>query len=67
MLGLKDTEGVTAADAIDQIGYRGPEPARHFPADAYFELHIEQGPVLERENKQIGIVTGAQAQVCMMR
>ncbi len=63
VLGLKDTDGVTVADAIDQIGYRGPEPARHFPADAYFELHIEQGPILERENKQIGIVTGAQAQV----
>jgi N-carbamoyl-L-amino-acid hydrolase len=63
VLGLKDTDGVTVAEAIDQIGYRGPEPARHFPADAYFELHIEQGPILEHERKQIGIVTGAQAQV----
>jgi N-carbamoyl-L-amino-acid hydrolase len=34
-----------------------------FPADAYFELHIEQGPILERERKQIGIVMGAQAQI----
>jgi N-carbamoyl-L-amino-acid hydrolase len=63
VLNLKDTDGVSVADAIDGIGYRGPEPARHFPADAYFELHIEQGPILEREAKQIGIVTGAQAQV----
>ena len=63
ILALKDTDGVTVAEAIDQIGYRGPEPARPFPADAYFELHIEQGPILERESKQIGIVTGAQAQV----
>jgi len=60
---LADTEGTTVEQALDSIGYRGPEPARPFPADAYFELHIEQGPILEREGKQIGIVTGAQAQV----
>ena len=60
---LADTEGVTVQQALDSIGYRGPELAQPFPADAYFELHIEQGPILERENKQIGIVTGAQAQV----
>ncbi len=60
---LTDTEGVSVADALDGIGYRGVEPAAPFEADAYFELHIEQGPILEREQKQIGIVTGAQAQV----
>ena len=60
---LTDTEGVTVGTALDAIGYRGPEPAKPFAADAYFELHIEQGPILEREAKQIGIVTGAQAQV----
>jgi N-carbamoyl-L-amino-acid hydrolase len=61
--GLTDTEGVTVKTALDGIGYNGPEPAAPFPADAYFELHIEQGPILEREGKEIGIVTGAQAQV----
>ncbi len=60
---LTDTEGVTVKQALDGIGYAGPEAAKPFPADAYFELHIEQGPILEREAKQIGIVTGAQAQV----
>ncbi|HZH46377.1 MAG TPA: hydantoinase/carbamoylase family amidase, partial [Roseococcus sp.] len=60
---LRDPEGVSVGEALDAIGYRGPEPARPFPADSYFELHIEQGPILEREGKQIGIVTGAQAQV----
>lgn len=60
---LADTEGTTVAEALDSIGYHGPEPARPFPADAYFELHIEQGPILEREGKQIGIVTGVQAQI----
>ncbi|HUB43791.1 MAG TPA: Zn-dependent hydrolase [Acetobacteraceae bacterium] len=61
--GLTDLEGATVRSALDSIGYRGQEAARPFPADAYFELHIEQGPILEQESKQIGIVTGAQAQV----
>lgn len=60
---LTDVEGIKVGEALEQIGYKGAEPARPFPADAYFELHIEQGPILEREQKQIGIVTGAQAQV----
>jgi N-carbamoyl-L-amino-acid hydrolase len=60
---LTDTEGTSVAHALGQIGYRGAEPATPFTADAYFELHIEQGPLLEREDRQIGIVTGAQAQV----
>ena len=61
--GLKDVEGVSVSDALDSIGYKGSHKAQPFPADAYFELHIEQGPILEREGKQIGVVTGAQAQV----
>ncbi len=60
---LADLEGMTVGAALDAIAYRGPEPAQAFPADAYFELHIEQGPILEREGKAIGVVTGAQAQV----
>ena len=60
---LKDLDGVTVGEALEGIGYKGEHPAKPFPADAYFELHIEQGPILEREGKQIGIVTGAQAQV----
>jgi beta-ureidopropionase / N-carbamoyl-L-amino-acid hydrolase len=60
---LQDIEGTTVVQALDGIGYRGDQPARPFEADAYFELHIEQGPILEREDKRIGIVTGAQAQI----
>ena len=60
---LQDVEGTTVAQALDGIGYRGDQPARPFDADAYFELHIEQGPILEREDNRIGIVTGAQAQI----
>ncbi|MEY4794637.1 MAG: hypothetical protein RL724_1573, partial [Pseudomonadota bacterium] len=60
---LRDVDGVSVGEALDQIGYKGAHKAAPFPADAYFELHIEQGPILEREGKQIGVVTGAQAQV----
>jgi N-carbamoyl-L-amino-acid hydrolase len=60
---LADLEGNTVGASLDAIGYRGTEAARPFPADAYFELHIEQGPILEAEGKQLGVVTGAQAQV----
>jgi N-carbamoyl-L-amino-acid hydrolase len=62
-MALADQEGVTFGQALGDIGFAGLEPVRAFPADAYFELHIEQGPILEREGKRIGIVTGAQAQV----
>jgi N-carbamoyl-L-amino-acid hydrolase len=61
--GLTDTDGLSVRTSLDAIGYRGRETAAAFPADAYFELHIEQGPILEREAKAIGIVTGAQAMV----
>jgi beta-ureidopropionase / N-carbamoyl-L-amino-acid hydrolase len=61
--GLQDVEGVTVQQALEGIGYKGEHEAKPFPADAYFELHIEQGPILEKEGKRIGIVTGAQAQV----
>jgi N-carbamoyl-L-amino-acid hydrolase len=60
---LTDTEGTTVASALDSIGYRGTEPAAPFKADAYFELHIEQGPILEREGLPIGVVLGAQGMV----
>jgi N-carbamoyl-L-amino-acid hydrolase len=63
MMALAGPDGATVRASLDAIGYAGPEPARAFPADAYFELHIEQGPILEREDKRIGIVTGGQAQV----
>ncbi len=61
--GLTDVDGVSVESALSAIGYKGPHPAKPFPADAYFELHIEQGPILEKEGRTIGVVTGAQAQV----
>jgi N-carbamoyl-L-amino-acid hydrolase len=56
----KDPAGVTLAEALDAIGYRGAQVCGRHPLSGYFELHIEQGPVLETEGKEIGIVTGIQ-------
>ena len=57
-----DFDGVTIADELarDATGDYAPRPQR--PIHCYYELHIEQGPILEAENLPIGIVTGAQAQ-----
>ena len=55
-----DREGVTFADALDAIGYRGEEPCGARKLAAHFELHIEQGPILEAEGATIGVVTGVQ-------
>lgn len=56
----KDRSGVTFEAALEAIGYRGPDPCGAHPLSAFFELHIEQGPVLEEEGRDIGIVTGVQ-------
>jgi hydantoinase/carbamoylase family amidase len=53
----------TMASELDRIGYLGSTPCSHssIPMAAHFELHIEQGPLLEMANKKIGVVTGVQA------
>jgi N-carbamoyl-L-amino-acid hydrolase len=56
----QDPQGVTYGDALASIGYRGTQPCGAHPLSAFFELHIEQGPLLEAESKEIGIVTGVQ-------
>lgn len=60
---VTDQEPVTVAQELERIGYNGTTLASYKtnPLGAHFELHIEQGPILEKENKKIGIVTGAQA------
>ncbi|HTS53714.1 MAG TPA: Zn-dependent hydrolase [Burkholderiales bacterium] len=54
-----DLEGITVGEALKKIGYAGPQPIGGRPIGAYFEAHIEQGPILEDTNKVIGVVTGA--------
>ena len=57
----QDRAGVAFGDALEQIGYRGPEACGGHKLSAFFEIHIEQGPYLEAEGKDIGVVTGVQA------
>ncbi|MCB5173613.1 MULTISPECIES: Zn-dependent hydrolase [Microvirga] len=52
-------DGTTFGGELQRIGYRGSVPAGGRIPDAYFELHIEQGPVLDAEKVQVGIVTHA--------
>src|SRR5215210_1995936 len=56
----EDRDGVAFGTALESIGYRGGEPCGRHPLSAFFALHIEQGPILEAEDKEIGIVTGVQ-------
>ncbi len=56
----KDAHGVRFEDALEAIGYKGGEPVGGRPFHALFELHIEQGPILEAEGKDIGVVTHGQ-------
>ncbi|KAI8662187.1 hypothetical protein NCS56_01022200 [Fusarium sp. Ph1] len=53
----------TVKSELERIGYLGQTPASYkaTPIGAHFELHIEQGPILEREKKNIGVVQGVQA------
>ena len=53
-----DTEGKTVKDELARIGYAGTEVPGAHPIGAYFETHIEQGPVLEDNDVTIGVVQG---------
>jgi N-carbamoyl-L-amino-acid hydrolase len=57
-----DRDGVSFGEALAKIGYAGPEPCGGREVGAFFECHIEQGPILEADGKTIGVVTGGQAQ-----
>ena len=53
----KDDDGVTVKEALKGIGYSGKGDVK---PEAYFELHVEQGPILHRRSLQIGVVEGVQ-------
>ncbi|MBL8674013.1 MAG: Zn-dependent hydrolase [Rhodospirillales bacterium] len=61
-LSRTDPDGVTFGEALRKIGYDGPEEVGGREVGAFFEAHIEQGPILERDAKTIGVVTAAQGQ-----
>lgn len=59
-LSREDKDGRIFGDELRRIGWMGDEPVGSRPMRAYLEYHIEQGPILEAENKSVGIVTGCQ-------
>jgi len=58
--GRVDAEGKAFGDELQRVGWRGDEEVGAREMHAFFELHIEQGPILEAEDKQIGVVTHGQ-------
>lgn len=59
-LASRDRDGVTVAQALEEIGYAGDAPCGAITPAVFLELHIEQGPLLEAEETIIGAVDGVQ-------
>lgn len=64
MLQKKDSDGTSFEEALHSIGYAGDIEYRLKEATAFLELHIEQGPILEREVLKIGVVECVLGMVC---
>ncbi|MCP4444260.1 MAG: Zn-dependent hydrolase [Myxococcales bacterium] len=61
-LSREDADGKTMGQELERIGYAGPDNVGGRPVHAFFEVHIEQGPILEEEETTIGVVTDGQGQ-----
>lgn len=61
-LAKRDADGVSVGEALNAIGYAGSRAVTGHAVGAYFEAHIEQGPILEDQCKTIGVVLGALGQ-----
>lgn len=59
-LSREDKDGVSIQQALDALDMRGEVKCQPYPIEAAYELHIEQGPILEDEGVTIGVVTGVQ-------
>jgi len=57
LLTRKDVDGIELGESLAEIGYAGTDDISPVEYKAYFEIHIEQGPILQDENLQIGVVT----------
>ena len=58
-----DRDGLLFGEELERIGYMGDEANRPKEIDTYFEMHVEQGPVLDNEGLQIGVLTGIQGMI----
>lgn len=57
---IRASDGARFADEAERIGWRGDMQPQDLPLESFFELHIEQGPMLEAEGMQVGVVTAVQ-------
>jgi N-carbamoyl-L-amino-acid hydrolase len=57
VLDRRDDDGKRLGDELERIGYAGAAPVGGRPLDSYFELHIEQGPLLDAKGIDVGVVT----------
>lgn len=64
MLRSTDRDGITFKEALKESGYEGSIENRLKEATAFLELHIEQGPILETEKIEIGVVEGVLGMCC---
>nr|WP_251308576.1 Zn-dependent hydrolase [Halomonas sp. NCCP-2165] len=62
MLARTDSDGITAGEALSSIGHRGSDVVNPSHIKAFYECHIEQGPILEDTGNTIGVVMGALGQ-----
>ena len=62
ILDKTDVDGLRLGDELERIGFAGETSVTGRSFHAFFETHIEQGPYLEAEQKQVGVVTGGQGQ-----
>ena len=62
-LDLKEADGLTIRKGLENMGYLGDMDINPYPVKAYFEAHIEQGPVLYDNEEVLGVVTCAQEQI----
>ncbi|MFO0725300.1 MAG: M20 family metallo-hydrolase [Myxococcota bacterium] len=60
-LALRDGDDKSVGDELSRIGFRGAHEERLRPPHAYVEVHVEQGPILEAAQMELGVVTGVQA------
>ena len=61
-LDMQESDGLTVRQGLQDMGYLGDMPLNSYPVKAYFEAHIEQGPVLDDHNEVLGVVNCAQMQ-----
>ncbi len=59
-LETEDVDGIKLGDELEKIGYKGTAPVGCFKVDSYIELHVEQGPILDEEGINVGVVEGVQ-------